>query len=64
LVPELSCTPFAISKIESRGGGGGISLNYNFFLLNDMRRKIPDIKKTIEREERGKKVGKGTCECV
>jgi hypothetical protein len=32
------------------------SLTYKFFLLNDMIRKIPDIKITIERE-RGREDG-------
>jgi hypothetical protein len=37
-------------------GWVGISLTYKIFLLNEMIRKIPDIKKTIkrEREERGR----------
>ena len=39
------------------------SLTNKVFLLNDIIRKIPDIKITIKRE-RGREDGKGTCECV
>jgi hypothetical protein len=39
--------------------GRETGLTNKVFLLNDLIRKIPDIKITIERED-----GKGTCECV